>query len=313
MFYEKHQNAAASRITVTATATNIFDLINTAAGGSSPVNAGFSSNVNGIDISVEDGNVRLLIDDNVPTSANGFLLQGGNTYFLRNIPVNKMQLIRETANVTCSVMIGRCLPGESSGLGGAGGGTGSAAQQIQGNIANAATDSGNPVKVGGVYLTSKPTYTNGQRTNLQTNVNGAVDMNEVNVAQAEDNSNGVFAVSDKPLATNTYSPSRAVDFGSNVTLNVKSTAGNVIAVMVRNLNAAERFFQLHNTATTPGGGAVPLVSIPVPGNGLIILGSDFFAKGGVFFSTGIAYGFSTTQGTYTAGTAADQFNHVIYK
>lgn len=38
---------------------------------------------------------------------------------------------------------------------------------VQGNVASGASDSGNPVKVGGVYNSSAPTFTNGQRGDLQ--------------------------------------------------------------------------------------------------------------------------------------------------
>lgn len=44
--------------------------------------------------------------------------------------------------------------------------------QVVGNVASAASDSGNPVKVGGVYNTSTPTYTNAQRADLQFNLHG---------------------------------------------------------------------------------------------------------------------------------------------
>lgn len=45
--------------------------------------------------------------------------------------------------------------------------TGTTTQQVVGNVANAATDSGNPVKVGGIYNTAPGTLTNGQRGDLQ--------------------------------------------------------------------------------------------------------------------------------------------------
>jgi hypothetical protein len=43
-----------------------------------------------------------------------------------------------------------------------------------GNVADAATDSGNTVKVGGVFDTTLPTYTNGQRGHLELDANGRV-------------------------------------------------------------------------------------------------------------------------------------------
>jgi hypothetical protein len=54
-----------------------------------------------------------------------------------------------------------------------GGGTGTAAQEVQGNVASGATDSGNPVKVGGVYNSTPPTLTNGQRGDLQLTAKGS--------------------------------------------------------------------------------------------------------------------------------------------
>lgn len=42
-----------------------------------------------------------------------------------------------------------------------------------GNVAAAATDSGNPIKTGGIYTTTTPTLTDGQRGNTQIGVRGA--------------------------------------------------------------------------------------------------------------------------------------------
>lgn len=55
------------------------------------------------------------------------------------------------------------------------GGTGTSAQQVQGNLAPSTTDAGtNPVKIGGVYNLTPPTYTTGVRTDIQTDNNGNV-------------------------------------------------------------------------------------------------------------------------------------------
>lgn len=53
-----------------------------------------------------------------------------------------------------------------------GGGTGASASQTQGNAAAGTADSGNPVKIGGVYNSTFPTYTTGQRTDIQTTARG---------------------------------------------------------------------------------------------------------------------------------------------
>jgi hypothetical protein len=46
--------------------------------------------------------------------------------------------------------------------------------QTVGNVASAATDSGNPVKIGGIFNTTQPTVTTGQRVNLQATNRGAL-------------------------------------------------------------------------------------------------------------------------------------------
>lgn len=58
----------------------------------------------------------------------------------------------------------------------AGGGSGATAGQVQGNVASGAADVGNPVKMGGRYNASSPTYTNGQRGDLQIDANGNLEV-----------------------------------------------------------------------------------------------------------------------------------------
>lgn len=53
-------------------------------------------------------------------------------------------------------------------------GTGTSADQVQGNIASAVADAGNPVKVGGKYNASIPIFTDGNRADLQVNTRGSV-------------------------------------------------------------------------------------------------------------------------------------------
>src|SRR6185437_1199522 len=45
--------------------------------------------------------------------------------------------------------------------------------KAQGNVASAATDSGNPLKIGGVFNTTQPTVTTGQRVDAQMTARGA--------------------------------------------------------------------------------------------------------------------------------------------
>jgi hypothetical protein len=102
------------------------------------------------------------------------------------------------------------------------------------------------------------------------------------------------------------------NLGADVTLNVKAGAGMVFSASCYNANASSRWLQLHNTATTPAGGAVPTVSILVPSGAQVIVGTDFFSNEGVGFTYGIAFAFSTTAATYTAGSASDQQTTVVF-
>lgn len=108
-------------------------------------------------------------------------------------------------------------------------------------------------------------------------------------------------------------PSSFKNLGANATLNVKASAGKVLSLSCYNVNAAARFLQLHNTATTPAGSAVPIFSFLVPPLGQIVIGTDFFSNAGCSFSTGIAFGFSTARDIYTAGSAGDQSTWIQYK
>lgn len=63
------------------------------------------------------------------------------------------------------------------------------AQRVEssGNVASGATDSGNPVKVGGVYRATKPTLADGQRGDVQVGTRGAVAVQ----LQGVDSANGI--------------------------------------------------------------------------------------------------------------------------
>lgn len=128
----------------------------------------------------------------------------------------------------------------------------------------------------------------------------------------EDQTNNVLKVVNTKLASSSYSPTRFVDFGSNATLNVKSSSGNVYSLACHNENASDRYIQLHNTATTPTVGGTPLYSFLVPTNQQTVIGTDFFTQEGANFTNGIAFAFSTTKDTYTAGAAGDQSTIVLY-
>lgn len=165
----------------------------------------------------------------------------------------------------------------------------------------------------GQYLATPPSLADTEGHVLQLTTNGYLKMAEQFAPVAEDNTNGVYGVVQKPLATNTYAPTLFSNFGTDPDVSIKGSAGNVFGITCHNLNAAARFFQLHNKASAPGAGETPLLTFLVPGSSMIVIGQELFGPNGVYFSTGIASGFSTTEATYTAGTSTDQFVQVTYK
>lgn len=84
------------------------------------------------------------------------------------------------ANLLGKVGIDQTTPGTTNGVQTLSGSTTAVTQatasnlnaQVQGNVASAAADSGNPVKIGGIYNTTRPTFTNGQRGDGQLDARG---------------------------------------------------------------------------------------------------------------------------------------------
>lgn len=107
------QNAASTKITVTNTATKLFDLMNTA--GSLQNSESYYSNLyaNGIIITPEDGSIRILTGVN-PTATLGTLLSQGVTYFFPHQKLEDLRLIRTGgSNVACSIQLYKANQGES--------------------------------------------------------------------------------------------------------------------------------------------------------------------------------------------------------
>ena len=92
----------------------------------------------------------------------------------------------------------------------------------------------------------------------------------------------------------------------------KGEPGQVHSLVVRNLNTAFRFFQLHDKTTAPTSGNAAAISVPIPPNSMVVLGEDFFREQGVSFSHGVAWGYSTALATFTAATAADHDHTMVY-
>ncbi len=183
-----------------------------------------------------------------------------------------------------------------------------------GNVASGTADSGNPVKVGGKYNASAPTLSDGQRGDLQLTVNGFLKAELASLLAGEDLTNNVMGTITKPIAASTYAYSSDNQMTQVTNRNSKSSAGNVFSVAVSNFSTKTIFFQLHNKASAPVQGDVPVLSIPVPiGSGSTIalfkLGREDFGEGGHYLSTGVSWAVSSSYGIFGDGTTAA--NHVV--
>lgn len=200
---------------------------------------------------------------------------------------------------------------------------------VTGNVASAATDSGNPVKVGGIYVTALPTFTTGQRGDLQIGVNGDLrtlsDLVPTAPADGVTNSSGNFGINGnsssasgalriitapmkfngttwdrdrKPNATARLLSAAATTNGTSV----KASAGDLYKIMGTSARVSACYLKLYNKASAPTVGTdTPVLTLIIPAS------SAFdFNFSSLYFSTGIAYAITTAAadadtGALTAG------------
>ena len=170
-----------------------------------------------------------------------------------------------------------------------------------------ATDTGNPVKVGGVYNTTQPTLTDGQRGNLQLGSRGAVmvqimDPNGTSPASVSTGMGDTTTNAGTKLYTQNFPMlfngatwdrqkkpnSVARLLSSAATTNptsVKASAGDVFKIVGNNTVASKRYLKLYNKASAPAVGTdTPLMTLP-----LLASAAFEFSFSSLYFSTGIAY------------------------
>lgn len=207
------------------------------------------------------------------------------------------------------------------------GGSGAAASNVQGNVASGAADSGNPVKIGGVYNTTLPVVTNGQRVDIQASSQGALYAQMIGASQtagdAQTNSFawvgaagitvprllaignyyfngatwdrtrgdtvGAYVVgTPTPAAANAIAP--AVTGGVAGSLVLKASAGNLYSWRVTS-GASAGYVLVFNATSAPADGAVkPADCVAVAANSTV----DHVATIPERYSTGITLVFSTT-------------------
>lgn len=226
-----------------------------------------------------------------------------------------------------------------------GGGGGATTATVTGNSASGATDSGNPVKVGGVYRTTPPTLTDGQRGDLQVGPNGNLitaigsgttaltagiadgasdtvtaagnglivrsyglvyDTASSNWRRARGDTNGTYGVA-------TGSAASAVGMTpvvgrSATSLVVKASAGNFYGATIRS-GATAGILVAYNAAAAPAAGAALTAGLIL---GVVDVAANATASIGEFvvpdrFSSGVVLLFTTTLATFTAPANPAEF------
>lgn len=197
-----------------------------------------------------------------------------------------------------------------------------------GNVAAAAADSGNPVKVGGVFSTSLPSLTNGQRGNIQLSGNGLITpfagattpvdglsntsvaasigiANSTSTALAfrslgvvfngtswdrmRGDTTGTWTVAVPPTTqADTLQASAVLAASTNSTL-VKNAPGTLFNVSVANNSGTIAYLKLYNSATAPTcGSGTPVARYIIPAS-TAGAGSNIDVSVGAEYTTGIGY------------------------
>ncbi|AKU96996.1 hypothetical protein AKJ09_03660 [Labilithrix luteola] len=76
-----------------------------------------------------------------------------------------------------------------------------------------------------------------------------------------------------------------------------------------NSGATAYFLQIHDKATAPTAGGVPIWEVRLPANGD---GAEDFGLAGLYFANGLGLAISTTAGTLTFAAATDAVAYVTY-
>lgn len=182
-----------------------------------------------------------------------------------------------------------------------------------GNVAALAADSGNPLKVGGVFRVTQPTAADGQRTDIHSSAKGELGVMPVGVAAvaADGQSNTInymassgglsqvgrlFATAGFLFNGSTWdrkkkpsAVSRIVSSANSTNATVaKASTGDLFAVQGYNTTASVVYLKLYNKASAPTVGTdTPIKTIPIPPNAPVP--SSCVWANGLYFSTGIAY------------------------
>lgn len=196
---------------------------------------------------------------------------------------------------------------------------------VTGIGASQTTATANPVDIAGVFVTGSPTLTTGQKNVLSLGLKGRLLASSGSTSSGTDAKSNTlyYALGDINAYNDTGSLTASAghkfngstwdrDRKPNLYARVASSATSGNPAFLKNAagdvhqfwgvcGATAAFLQLYNKASAPTIGTdTPVLTFPIPANGNF---SQIISNGGAYFSTGIAYAF-TTDAAATTGSAA---------
>ena len=151
-----------------------------------------------------------------------------------------------------------------------------------GGVASGATDSGNPIKVGGVYNSTAPTLTTGQRGDIQLDSRGDTQINSATLISGEDQTNNVMRVEGQFSGTQCTADTQ-----------VKASAGFLHSVTIQSTDAVPTAGTIIIYDNTAESGTI-VCSINVIATATTGVESAYTLIFDRIMTTGIYCGFTTT-------------------
>lgn len=305
------QNANSSVISVTGTAAYILPMIDTA--GS--VSHAFPQNLDALDITPENGDIRIMIDPSTaglaPTASKGFLIKQGATLMLRHTNVRQIKAIATSGTVSCSLQVGLSKGDETTVISGGGGaitsivpGTGATSLGKAEDAATASGDTGVAMLVRRRDTPQASAGTEGDYQFADGTGNGGVWVELASLISGENQTSNLIHTGPKFVNSSTGKPTSTTNL-SFTTATISSNPVLLVGARIVNTTASPRYLFLNNATSIAGAAAPSVAPVLIPASGAYNLTAEELGKLGEMFTTALTIGNSSMAATFTAGSAGD--------